>query len=963
MSSSPPRTALNTPTRTPLQERTQSQTNERPSARPRSRKTDGGPPQVYATSPFPTKPQHVLLPNTMRRQRSQRDLALNLLRDNGFGPTPEVQSAPPVPRQPAVRLKKSVKTLRDMYEAQSDDSRPSTALSVSRSRPGSSSSKLRSFSSNEGLAGRYAWEQFKSLAADDTALLPSLPEHTSTLRQIQPQSSFAARSAALDEGTSSPNFRVIGGTSSPRNPQVSKFSSDSLEESSEPSGLAQSSSSSPNVMRFGHSSSVEELPSVDEISSPNFVKLGTSSPGRQILETAAVGDDLVSSFDDPSSSPNFVKLGTSSPARTIRGYDPTLAERPSSSSSDASRKRKREYDDEVSSLAAKTAAVGGPTFRSSPPEVFNATESQGSFRSSPPIAPDVRTKSVFLDSPDAASLLNAIQAGDYEYEQDSSSVAGAHSELQTALSSSPAPPIQYPVVRAPASSQVVGLNVHKRHNRSSITADTVTPRWPSRLSAVPSEQSGSFRNNSKRSSASVWEDTDEELDSDDIAPGHFRSDDDANASHIRIVPASERHDEADDEVMGLPGESYRYRVNQLMRTTSYGHSPSSSQSRLNSMQSSVEHRLNSLSSRRPSLRRPSSSSSLASAVVPTWAKRYYSGLYQDSFKYLMASSSMVNVTQVVPPAQTQQKVPVRPESLLTTTSVNTPKSRRSFASVRESIKEKLPAIMRPRNRPRLEARKSHTMPGIGPLVSHPVRGPATAAMLSSRGSLVSLRQKASMASLRQVRALSMPLHPADPRFHWAGFDEKQFGGNMNDPNRPSGMAYYVPPQRLRRLPSISPHLHHDHRLNTGSTTSRGYGHPFNRRSRYSNPSDMFLDAPGTTEGKTRRSWHTICFILGFVFPPAWVVGAFLPLPSRPDAFADIEKGHWQRVSIHGHVTDREAMSVLTQLRQEKRLRGGEELHWQNARWWRSLNRWMAVVGIIVVVVVIVLAVIGTTRGL
>jgi hypothetical protein len=34
----------------------------------------------------------------------------------------------------------------------------------------------------------------------------------------------------------------------------------------------------------------------------------------------------------------------------------------------------------------------------------------------------------------------------------------------------------------------------------------------------------------------------------------------------------------------------------------------------------------------------------------------------------------------------------------------------------------------------------------------------------------------------------------------------------------------------------------------------------------------------------------------------------------------------------------------------------------NARWWRTLNRWMIALGVVILVIIIVLAVIGTTTG-
>jgi hypothetical protein len=378
--------------------------------------------------------------------------------------------------------------------------------------------------------------------------------------------------------------------------------------------------------------------------------------------------------------------------------------------------------------------------------------------------------------------------------------------------------------------------------------------------------------------------------------------------------------------------------------------PNSSHSRLNSLQSSFENRLNSLTSRRGSLRRPSSAGSMASLAVPTWAIRYYSG--GDSWRYLLQSTSMVNVTHVPPPQQ--KPLPSRPESISTAMTAETPRSsRRSFASIRGSL-EKIPSLIRAK-RPRLEARKSHTMPGLGPLVSNPVRGPATAAMFGLEPSQRNMRS--------QMRPVSLPLHPADPRYHWAGYAELHGGGLQSSHSTPlasGGMPYNVPPHMMGRLPSVSPHLHHDQRLNTGSTASRGYGH---HRGRYSNPSDMFFDEyANSAQRSSLRTAQVICFIIGFVCPLAWFVGALLPLPRRPDTFKDVEKSTWHRASQHGDLNEYESMNVLASLRKEKRLRSGEEANYQNARWWRRLNRWMCIVGFVVIVLVVVLAVVGMKTG-
>ena len=109
-----------------------------------------------------------------------------------------------------------------------------------------------------------------------------------------------------------------------------------------------------------------------------------------------------------------------------------------------------------------------------------------------------------------------------------------------------------------------------------------------------------------------------------------------------------------------------------------------------------------------------------------------------------------------------------------------------------------------------------------------------------------------------------------------------------------------------------------------------------------------------------RKTQITCFIAGFMIPLAWVIGALLPLPRRPDSFYDLEKNHWQRASAD--VTDLEEMDVIARLRLEKQLKGVEEVEWQNIRWWRTLNRWMCIVGALVIILVIILAVLGTTTS-
>ena len=934
MSSSPPRpkssptrtNAHETSKRTPLQEHTQSQTNLL-SSRLAQPQEGAFPRNVYNTSPFPNKPQQVLLPSVIKKQKSSRNLAA-LLPPTSPTLVAHTQNVRGGARRPQVKLKRSVKTLRDMFEAQSDVSRPSTALSAS-SRPGTSNSRMRSVSSTDGLSGRFAWEQLGNIASDDLALLPSLPEGASTLKRIKSKSSFASR-AARHAMTSSPNFDIIGDTSSPKIPiyrDPHQLSSPSHQEPGSDSSIPEENSSSPIVRRLGPISSAEELPYLEVTPTYNVENTVEASPSRTIIA-----------------------IPPSSPVR-----------RRSSGSSSSSKKRKRSEMDEGRSFAARVGAAN-PLISSSPYQNSDASQSlpdDANLRSSPPVMSSPPSSSVDDSSPVVRVLDTDVSSPARNHR------IQTHSSLQMALATSPEPAVQYPLVRAPAEAQHAGLVIPKRNNRNS-GEPTQQTKWPSRLSATPSETS--FHRSSAASKRSSWIDDSEDDDLDALALAQaYMMSGSINDSRIRIVSDAERH-EGEDEVSALPGDGYDYRSPPLhpLRSNIYLGSPAGSLTRLNSIQSLIDVRLNSLrsfsQSRSGGSYRPSSSDSLAGTfVVPTWARRYYSGFYPDSFRFLAQSTTNVNV--ITPNVRPQPSAPSeRPESLATSRS-----SRPSFTSLRESLSN-IPRLLK--TRPRLEARRSHHLPGVGPLCSNPVRGPATAAM---PGQL-----QAHWDPRATIRPVSFPLDPADPRAHWHGLTEdgEYFGDDglpappqahqrpysstttSDTPPHPAPQSYHVYQNRRRRVLSSSPHLHHDHRLNTGSTASRGFGHPFNRKSHFSAPS-IYNEVRGSPMTRSRKT-QIACFIAGFMIPFAWVAGAVLPLPQRPDSYHDLEKIHWQRASAD--VNDLEDMDVIARLRLEKQIKGVEEVEWQNVRWWRTLNRWMCIVGALVIILVIILAALGTTMS-
>jgi hypothetical protein len=856
---------------------------------------------AMSPTPYPTKPEHVLRPSAIRKQRNRGggESAYSTMYPPEIPDTRSSSSLggylsddsdrPKTANAPSLSLKRSVAALRDMYEAQADKSRPSTAVTSPVIRPTSAASnRLRSMSSSDSLSGGNIWDAFHSPSIDDLAMLPApLRTISGTVRNVT--SDLESRRVQQLQ-TSSPNYRILeeplpsstltklGNFSTTRFPldddlspqydHVPSLSSTRTFASSGPSSSL-TSSSSPNVVRLGRSSSVSEIAEEEESSSPNVLRLGTSSP---LGKKGSPGDDT-----ELDSSP-----------QTIRHH-----------------KRMRSNPQEMLSFAARSG-ISNP-FSSSPPY----DESTGS---DPAISPE--TDVVLPSSPPRISVDSVSQSGSEttSYSQsdrpetatsDGSGIVQTHRNLQSAMTSSPAPPIQYPVVRAPAAASWTGLSVPKRAPRAA-AADSM--RWTSRLSTVPSERSGQRSNrNSMRSDV-----TDDEYSLSDVESvmvpirAYQANHDEAINSRSRMVSAAESdHNEAEasDFVSALPSTDYR--MSSPPNTAYFGVDSNSSSSRLNSLRNSMDTKLNSMRSfRNNSMRnsqRPSSSSSVNTVQVPSWARRYYSGIYRDSFQEMYASnpdlaSQHNSSSSMYGPAPRGPLVP-RPSTSNMTTNTRTSLSLSHKAA---SIVASVRSIVFPRRRPRLDARDSHLEPGVGPLVSNPVR-PSTAAL----------------------HPVSIPLDPADPRAHWAGAEaevaahQQMLQNSLPQKNR---MGRGRPASWSR-----SPHLHRDDRLQY-------------RHSRWKAPS---LDERGESFF-SRRNAQVMCFVLGFMLIIPWFVGAALPLPGRPQS-GDLEK----RLSTDVAGRMRRSVAVV------------DELRWENAGWWRRLNRCMCAVGGIMLVLIVVLSVVGT----
>ena len=98
---------------------------------------------------------------------------------------------------------------------------------------------------------------------------------------------------------------------------------------------------------------------------------------------------------------------------------------------------------------------------------------------------------------------------------------------------------------------------------------------------------------------------------------------------------------------------------------------------------------------------------------------------------------------------------------------------------------------------------------------------------------------------------------------------------------------------------------------------------------------MTFTAPGVDElaessTVNRRMAQIVLFAVGFAIPLAWIVAALLPLPPKPASIDLYQSGKNARRDL------------------EKRVLSVDEARYENARWWRNINRTLAIVGLLVI---------------
>ncbi|TKA38867.1 hypothetical protein B0A54_09916 [Friedmanniomyces endolithicus] len=104
---------------------------------------------------------------------------------------------------------------------------------------------------------------------------------------------------------------------------------------------------------------------------------------------------------------------------------------------------------------------------------------------------------------------------------------------------------------------------------------------------------------------------------------------------------------------------------------------------------------------------------------------------------------------------------------------------------------------------------------------------------------------------------------------------------------------------------------------------------------------------------SRCNRQILLFALGFVCPLLWMLGAALPLPRKPLGATDAEK------QVGGGSEEDVQMAMMKHEAGDAEKRWREEKEWLKARWWRTLNRVMSLVGLLVIGAVIALAVVAT----
>lgn len=186
--------------------------------------------------------------------------------------------------------------------------------------------------------------------------------------------------------------------------------------------------------------------------------------------------------------------------------------------------------------------------------------------------------------------------------------------------------------------------------------------------------------------------------------------------------------------------------------------------------------------------------------------------------------------------------------------------------------------------------------------------------------------------LWSARRRPMESGPGDPAQRQSAVGSMDMSGGSTDHVHEFGFR-----RSLRRMTSSvwSPHLQRDVRAQ-------------NRYTIWDSPSVAWSAESGMFG---RRNLQVVLFVAGFIFPFAWMIGALLPLP-KPSPLAMVQRdSSYSDLGIRSHSNEF-----------ERHIESVDELRYQNARWWRMLNRCMSVIGLLIIGAIVGLAVAAVKQG-
>ncbi|PBP16314.1 hypothetical protein BUE80_DR012765 [Diplocarpon rosae] len=161
-----------------------------------------------------------------------------------------------------------------------------------------------------------------------------------------------------------------------------------------------------------------------------------------------------------------------------------------------------------------------------------------------------------------------------------------------------------------------------------------------------------------------------------------------------------------------------------------------------------------------------------------------------------------------------------------------------------------------------------------------------------------------------------------------------------------GGSVEITPATEGRIPNDLPAS----RFRTWSLTSRWSPHlRLDRRAARRSVWEPPVDNWSTERGWFgRRNAQVVMFIVGFIFPFAWMIAAILPLPPKPVPSMREQDNRTSNLDSSNEMPNDYA----------RQLGPAGEVNYESAKWWRRLNRGMSVIGLLVIAAVIVLVVVG-----